>query len=184
MSLGWGFAALSAPSDFMLVFMPVKKAFEVLTIEDLQPALQEHFQGAASFGTAEPPSRSGVYIWYDPDDDGVLYVGSAKSLAARLGNERGWICGHDPATMWEVSVVHMLKLHSAEVVWVETVDHDDALILESRLIEWHRANVGVAPLIVGWEAKADSKRGLSERWARNLWESMNASSEERPATEA
>jgi hypothetical protein len=55
------------------------------------------------------------------------------------------------------------------VRWIPTADADDAKTLERRLIEWHRTCVGIAPVIVGWEAKAGSPRGLAETWARVLW---------------
>jgi hypothetical protein len=63
----------------------------------------------------------------------------------------------------------MLKIHHARPQWLTTSDHDEALLLERRLIEWHRVRVGIAPIVTGWEAKVGSKREDAERWARVLW---------------
>jgi hypothetical protein len=70
-----------------------------------------------------------------------------------VGDEKWWIAGHEPDSQWEVTVIHMLKIYNAMVQWVATPDHADALLLERRLIEWHRACTGMAPPAVGWEAK-------------------------------
>ena len=96
-----------------------------------------------------PPALPGTYIW--PDDQGhVLYIGSAKLLAVRLGAEQRWVDQHDPASMWEVTVIHGLKRLGATPRWITTTDYDQALRLEGRhLIEWHRACVGIAPILVG-----------------------------------
>jgi hypothetical protein len=69
----------------------------------------------------------------------------------------------------------MLKQHHGTVRWLSTVDHTDAKMLERRLIEWHRTCVGIAPLVTGWEAKAETPRGLAEEWSRNLWRKLNPS---------
>lgn len=71
----------------------------------------------------------------------------------------------------------MLKVHAATVSWIVTADKAGALLLERRLIEWHRTCVGMAPLVVGWEAKAERRDdgkphgrfAAAERWARALW---------------
>lgn len=102
----------------------------------------------------------------------MLYIGKASSLAVRLGYEQAEVTAHNPATDWHYTVIHMLKLHAATVGWIVTADEADATLLERRLIEWHRACVGMAPLVVGWEAKDDGKphgRFAAEQWARTLW---------------
>lgn len=60
----------------------------------------------------------------------------------------------------------MLKIHDADVQWVVTEDYAEAELLERRLIEWHRACTGIAPLAVGWNAKKGSPREAGEQWAR------------------
>jgi len=147
--------------------MPIAVSVDVLTVDELGPAVSAHFGSQRLFTSGPPPDSSGAYVW--SSDPAVLYIGSAASLARRLGDYRKWIAGYDPESDWEVSVVHMLKVHQADVQWVTTSSHDQAKELERRLIEWHRACVGIAPLVVGWEAKADSPREAAERWARKLW---------------
>lgn len=140
---------------------------QVLTVDELLPAVAEHFGSESDFIASPLPELPGVYVW--STDGRVLYVGSAASLAKRVGDEKWWIAGHEPDEQWEVTVIHMLKIYNATVQWVTTPDHADALLLERRLIEWHRACTGTAPLIVGWEAKKESPRRAGEQWARELW---------------
>ena len=148
--------------------MPKSVTVDVLSLQELTPALEDHFGIPRNFERGEPPAGPGIYIWAS-DDDAVLYVGSAASLARRLADYRRWIEGYDPDSGWEVSVVHMLKLHRARSQWLTTEDHREALTLERRLLEWHRACVGIAPIVTGWEAKAGSGREEAEHWARRLW---------------
>jgi hypothetical protein len=147
--------------------MPVAVSLDVLTIAEFAPALVAHFGSEQAFSVGPPPAAPGVYAWSSGQP--VLYVGSAVSLAKRLGNYQRWIAGYDPDSSWEVTVVHMLKVHQASVQWITTSSHEEALELERRLIEWHRACVGMAPPVVGWEAKRESKRAVAENWARDLW---------------
>jgi GIY-YIG catalytic domain len=147
--------------------MPKSVAVDVLSLQELAPALIEHFGEPRAFELGVPPGEPGIYVW--SSEDAVLYVGSAASLARRLTDYRRWIDGYDPETDWEVSVVHMLKTHHARSQWLTTSNHDEALKLERRLIEWHRARVGIAPIVTGWEAKAGSGREEAERWARAIW---------------
>ncbi len=98
----------------------------------------------------------------------MLYVGSAASLHKRLTSFVKWLSGHEPLVSWQVSVIHMLKIHGGTVRWVQTADHPEAILLERRLIEWHRACTGIAPLVVAWEAKEGSPRAAVEGWARKL----------------
>lgn len=148
--------------------MPAAISIDVLTVEELTSALTDHFGSERNFTAGTPPRSPGVYVW--STKQAVLYVGSAASLARRLGNYESWIAGYDPESAWEVTVIHMLKVHHASVQWITTSSHDEALELERQLIEWHRACVGMAPLVTGWEAKRGSKREAAERWARNLWD--------------
>jgi hypothetical protein len=147
----------------------------VLTVAELAPALQRHLGTAVAWRDGPAPAAPGVYVW--SARGAVLYIGSAASLARRLADYDGWIAGYDPQERWEVSVIHMLKTHGADVSWIPTLDYDDALILESRLIEWHRAAVGIAPVVVGWEAKKKSRRAASQTWAQSLWNDQPASSD-------
>lgn len=147
--------------------MPVPVATDVLTVAELAPVFSEHFGEPRTLTTGTPPASPGVYVW--SQDGAVLYVGSAAALARRLGNYQRWIDGYNPDSDWEVSVVHMLKVHNAVPQWISTSTHENALELERRLIEWHRACVGIAPIVTGWEAKAGSRREEAERWARQLW---------------
>lgn len=154
--------------------MPTILELHVALLEELLPALVEHDGPAAAFAMQwPPPSGPGVYVWATPDD-AVAYIGSAASLATRLGRERSWIDGHDPETEWEVTVVHMLKRLSAMPHWYERPSHADAVELERRLIEWHRALTGVAPIIVGWDAKKGSPTSSARRWAQQLWASRHS----------
>lgn len=140
---------------------------QVLTIDELLPALAKHFGSESAFAAEPLPKLPGVYVW--SADGRVLYIGSASSLARRVGDERWWIAGHEPEEQWAVTVVHMLKIYNATVQWVATTDHADAVLLERRLIEWHRTCTGMAPLVVGWEAKKGSPREVGEQWAQELW---------------
>ncbi|MEV6377763.1 hypothetical protein [Micromonospora musae] len=139
----------------------------VLEVAEFAPALRHHFGTARTWRHGPPLAAPGVYVW--AAKGAVLYIGSAASLADRLAGYHGWITKYNPEERWEVSVIHMLKTHGANVCWLPTIDHPDALLLESRLIEWHRAKVGIAPVVVGWEAKTKSRRAAAETWARNLW---------------
>ena len=89
--------------------MPAKLEIDVLTVEDLIPAITKFHNGMERpWESGAPPALPGTYIW--PDDQGrVLYIGSAKLLAVRLGAEQRWVDQHDPASMWEVTVIHGLK---------------------------------------------------------------------------
>ncbi len=152
--------------------MPTEISISVLTVEDLEPAVTKHFRGVPHpFTSTEVfPEEPGVYVWSAARR--VLYIGKADSLASRLGYERGEVAAHNPLTHWHCSVIHLLKLHEATVEWVTTANKTDSLLLERRLIEWHRACVGIAPLAVGWEAKDHGKphgRYAAEQWAQKLW---------------
>lgn len=115
------------------------------------------------------PGVPGVYVWSTPQDQ-VDYIGVAKDLDYRLGRESGWVRGYDPdGDRWEVSVVHMLKVHGARPGWVRASSWEAAQEVERRLIEWHRALVGMAPIAVGWDVKASSIRGRAQSWAQHLW---------------
>jgi len=150
--------------------MTAKLVFDVPVLDELLPALGEHAGVGTSFATGwPPPAAPGVYVWVRPDDEAVTYIGSAASLARRLGREKYWVDGHDPDTDWEVTVVHMLKRFSAVPRWHEQPLHADAVELERRLIEWHRVLTGVAPLLVGWDAKTESATAEARNWAQRLW---------------
>lgn len=165
---------------------------QVLSVDDLSPALSEHSVEVGAhrifgIGTgvdeiAAVPRKPGVYVW---DTDGaVLYIGSAASLYKRLTDYAKWLAGYKPNERWEVSVIHMLKIHRSTVRWVQTTHHAEAMRLERRLIEWHRASVGIAPLVVGWEAKAGSPRADAERWAQGLWNQVRPDVAPQPASTA
>jgi hypothetical protein len=152
--------------------MPAVVPVEVLTVEELGSAIRKHFRpelrSLASGGMF--PDAPGVYVWSSANR--VLYIGMARSLAVRLGEEQEWLDAFDPALEWHYSVIHLLKVHAATVGWIVTKDEADAAILERRLIEWHRACVGIAPLAVGWESRENDKphsRFSGELWARELW---------------
>lgn len=95
----------------------------------------------------------------------MLYVGSAKSLKARVGDELGWIAGHETTERWSVTVVHMLKVFDAAVSWVATDTHEDAVLLERRLIEWHRTYVRAWARHPSW-SDGMPRSGARERWLR------------------
>jgi hypothetical protein len=146
---------------------------KVLHITELLPALREHFAGTQDapqeFTQGQiRPGSPGVYVWTDPRG-AVLYIGCALCLSARIQDQEGWVDEYIPAERWTLSVIHMFKEHQAQVSWVETPDHDQALELERRLIEWHRAETGVAPPAVGWECKPGSRRERAQIWAQALW---------------
>lgn len=124
------------------------------------------------------PQVPGVYVW--AASGLVVYVGKAESLAARLGYEQRLRDGYEPAgDRWEVSVVHMLRVYRARPMWARANTAADALEVERRLIEWHRACVGIAPLAVGWDTKPGSPREHAETMARELW---NLDPAARPST--
>ncbi|MFD7621674.1 hypothetical protein [Streptomyces sp. NPDC059802] len=146
---------------------------KVLHITGLLPALRAHFAGAQEAPQeftqgAIRPGSPGVYVWSDPRG-AVLYIGCAVCLSARIRDQEGWVDQYVPAERWTLSVIHMFKEHQAQVSWVETADHEEALELERRLIEWHRAETGVAPPAVGWECKPGSRRERAQLWAQDLW---------------
>ncbi|MER8162194.1 hypothetical protein [Streptomyces sp. NPDC094472] len=88
---------------------------QVLTVDELLPAVVEHF-GSESASTSDPlPELPGIYVW--SADGRVLCIGSAASLAKRVGDEKWWIAGHQPDNQWAVTVVHMLKVYNATVQW-------------------------------------------------------------------
>ncbi|WP_238005913.1 hypothetical protein KZZ52_41905 [Dactylosporangium sp. AC04546] len=154
--------------------MTTHVTIEVLTVEELAPALAKHFCAQPPAWQSGPaPAVPGTYVWTAQASgeapEAVLYIGSAASLHRRLSNYAGWIDGYDPEEGWEVSVIHLLKQSGAVVRWLPTTDHAEALILESRLIEWHRTEVGIAPIVTGWNAKKRSRREESQTWARDLW---------------
>lgn len=154
--------------------MTASLTLAVLQLPQLQPALHAHF---GALGLALPvfsmeqdlPARPGVYVWCSGDEQAVAYIGSAASLKRRLSDELRWIAAHDPETGWAPSVVHTLKQLEATPHWVEVDSHEQARLLERRLIEWHRVTVGCAPLLVGWNPKADSDQGQALSWARRVW---------------
>jgi hypothetical protein len=147
--------------------MTASISVEVLTVDELRPVIADHFGSVRNFTSGPPPADPGVYVW--SADRGVLYIGKAAALTQRIGYEASLISAHDPVSAWQVSVIHMLKVHSATVEWMTTTDLADAELLERRLIEWHRTCVGMAPLVVGWEAKPNSPRKAAELWAQELW---------------
>ncbi len=114
------------------------------------------------------PAEPGVYVWYTDADRKVLYIGSGADLSERIGRERR-LLSFDPEHDWAESVLYLLRMRAAEVAWVTVETHDEAKLLERRLIEWHRASVGVAPLAYGWEEKSGSLRDAGQTWARHLW---------------
>lgn len=126
------------------------------------------------------PQEPGVYVW--AASGLVVYVGKAGSLADRLGYEQRLRDGYEPAgDRWEVSVVHMLRVYRAKPMWARAWarDPEAALKVERRLIEWHRACVGIAPLAIGWDTKPGSPREQAETMARELW---NLDPAARPST--
>lgn len=154
--------------------MTATLSLRVLTLTELMPVIDAHRRGLdrapLSFSDdAAHPAQPGVYVWCTQSDDAVAYIGSAASLKRRLGNERSWIDVHDPAAGWAPTVVHMLRQLEARPHWVETDSHEEAVMLERRLIEWHRAVVGTAPLLVGWAPAKGSAQAEANQWAHDVW---------------
>lgn len=147
--------------------MPTTLEVPVLTVEELEPALTEHFSIKVALTQGSPPAAPGAYVW--ETDRKILYIGSGCPLRKRLGDYERWLTGAKPDERWEVSVVYMLKVFNASRWWVTTDSDEDAKLLERRLIEWHRACTGVAPVVTGWEAKVDGPRWHAQEWARSLW---------------
>lgn len=75
----------------------------------------------------------------------------------------------DPEHDWSESVLYVLNTRKAKVEWLTVASHAEATLLEGRLIEWHRASVGVGPMAYGWEAKQGSPRSAGQHWAQSLW---------------
>lgn len=135
--------------------MTTRLAFDVLTVDELTPALEEAPAAGPLVAGKLPdelPDAPGVYVWVVPTTDAVAYIGSAAPLAKRVGDELNWIRDYDPADQWGVSVIHLLKHLRAKPRWAVTDSHEKAVDVERKLIEWHRARVGCAPLLVGWDA--------------------------------
>ncbi len=76
------------------------------------------------------PDRPGVYFMKDRHG-GVLYIGKARSLRARVRSYFTGIEGHPEHTR---KLVHAVR----EVAWTETGSELGALLLESRLIKEHK----------------------------------------------
>ncbi|MFG2211002.1 GIY-YIG nuclease family protein [Streptomyces sp. NPDC048638] len=157
--------------------MHMDLVIKVLHISGLVPALREHFEGVPDAPQqftqgAIRPGAPGVYVWTDPRG-AVLYIGCTVCLSARIGDQEGWVDEYIPAERWTLSVIHMFKEHHAQVSWVETTDHEEALELERLLIEWHRAETGVAPPAVGWDCKPGSRRERAQLRAQALWRRLH-----------
>jgi hypothetical protein len=167
--------------------MPTTLEIPALTLDELEPALMEHFAEQLGMPVEElamanfPPSWSttdepapvsdGVYVW--DVDNKVLYIGSGCPLSSRLGDYDRWLEGARPDPQWEVSVVNILRTMNASRRWVITDSDRDARLLERRLIEWHRACTGIAPFLTGWAPNRNSQRWHGQRWARALWERLH-----------
>ena len=83
--------------------------------------------------TRSAPHRAGVYSFYDRFGN-LLYVGKAKSLKKRLAyytriSQKSW--SNDP------KIAAMVN-HACEVDWTLTNNEQEALLLESRLIQTRR----------------------------------------------
>lgn len=146
------------------------QVLEVRELEEvLAPSSADGLMIDSAWQDGQPaPESPGVYVW--AASGLVVYVGEGESLAARLGRERRLRNGYEPAgDRWEVSVVHMLRVYRAEPLWARATDAAAAVTVERRLIEWHRACVGIAPLARGWDTKAGSPRADAEEWARKRW---------------
>jgi hypothetical protein len=154
--------------------VPTSLTFDVLIVADLQPPITRHFGKARTFSDGPPPSGPGIYVWTTRKVQAIAYLASTSSLSARLGEERRWIAEDDPETSWQATVVHLLTTVDAKAHWLATATHDDALELELDLIEWHRACVGTAPLIAGWDAKPLGARSASALRMRALWDEVRA----------
>src|SRR5215472_6116884 len=62
--------------------MPIAVSVDVLTVDELGPAVSAHFGSQRLFTSGPPPDSSGAYVW--SSDPAVLYIGSAASQAGRL----------------------------------------------------------------------------------------------------
>jgi hypothetical protein len=148
--------------------MTVLISVEVLTDDELEAGATDFLGVDVALDRAWPPPKGpGTYRWASR---GTLYVGSAKSLLKRLGDELRWIEGYDPDCDWSVTVVHGLRVANATPAWIASRTHAEAQALERHLIEWHRAYTGAAPPLVGWEAKEGSRRWAAQEWARTLYD--------------
>lgn len=171
--------------------MPGTVAVTVPTLDELAPAVRRCAEPDAADGhpallvdaelqAAELPREPGLYVWSDPQG-AVLYIGRAagetRDLAIRVGEELSLVEGYDPVgDRWEVSVVHMLHVHQARPRWARASSAEAAKEAERRLIEWHRALVGIAPVAVGWDVAAGSHQGRAQEWAHALWDETIAGS--------
>lgn len=156
--------------------MPADLTFPVLTVDELEGAVAVHERDEGRepgcfMSGVDVPAGPGVYVWYTDTDRKVLYIGSGADLSKRIGEERR-LLSFDPDCDWAESVLYVLKRRDAEVAWVTVETHDEAKLLERRLIEWHRASVGIAPLAYGWEEKSGSLREAGQVWARDHWNKM------------
>jgi excinuclease UvrABC nuclease subunit len=115
--------------------VPAEITVRVLTLDELAPAITEHFGAPRPLSPTLPaPSSPGVYVW---DVDGkVIYIGLAESsLRSRIDLHQSMI--RERRT--DQSVPNMLRRYQATPNWVVTASVDDAKLLERRLIEWHWA---------------------------------------------
>lgn len=176
--------------------MPTTIALELPTLEEVAAAVRRcaetepsgELEGLAGeallpegvLQDGDPPREPGIYVWSDPHG-AVLYIGRAVDLSRRLGDELDWVRGYDPVgDRWEVSVVHLLAVHQARPRWARASSGPAAEEAERRLIEWHRALVGIAPVAVGWDVKVGSHQGRAQSWARTLWDEAVAGSSTDP----
>lgn len=168
----WDLEVGAVPRDGRPV--PATLSLPVLSLQELVPALGAHrielgLPPRIFSDSLDHPKGAGVYVWCAQPDDAVAYIGSAANLARRVGNERSWVDVHEPESGWAPTVVHMLKHLEAKPHWVEVDSHEEALLLERRLIEWHRAVVGTAPLLVGWAPAKNSPQAKANSWAHDVW---------------
>lgn len=175
--------------------MTERIAVEVPTLDDLAPALRRCAEPEVTDEGEQPallrdaelrdgpaPHEPGIYVWSAPRG-AVVYIGRAAGrkhpgdLAKRLNDELSWVEDYDPrGNDWKASFVHVVSSHQARPRWARATSNEAAVEAERRLIEWHRARVGIGPVAVGWDAKANSPQGRARAWARALWDETIAGS--------
>ncbi len=86
---------------------------------------------------AKAPTGPGVYRWLD-DDDGVLYVGKAKNLRARL---KSYVAAKPSKDLgpWKLSLIGKVR----NVDWTIVGSELEALVLETNLIKEFRPKYNV-----------------------------------------
>jgi excinuclease ABC subunit C len=88
----------------------------------------------SDFKSSNMPTNPGVYIFKD-EQDGILYIGKAKSLRARV---RSYFSGSD-----QPAKTRQLVSRIRNIDWIVVNNEIEALLLENKLVKQHRPKYNV-----------------------------------------